>query len=192
MAWYVVEAFEGKDFEAQLRLAAAGLNVWRPVQRVEVERHIRVGGYDRRTKVSRNVARFGRYIFLEVEMTDAIYQAVKHTAGVFGFLTLAGGDAPAEIDSRHIAFLKEPPVVAEKSLFHTRDRVRIKAGPFSGHEGVIEKVDKHGVPVVTTQLFGGTTFPLDTCYLELLERRQGRPKDKRDKRRTRRPSVAHA
>ncbi|MBM3578789.1 MAG: hypothetical protein FJX40_14310 [Alphaproteobacteria bacterium] len=192
MAWYVVEAFEGKDFEAQLRLAAASLNVWRPVHRIEVERHIRVGGYDRRTKVSRNVARFGRYIFLEVDMTDAIYQAVKHTSGVFGFLTLAGSDAPAEIDSRHIAFLKEPPLISEKALFHSRDRVRIKAGPFADHEGVIEKVDKRGVPIVTIQLFGGATFPIDACYLELLVRRQDRPKDKRDKRRTRRLSVAHS
>lgn len=190
MAWYVIEAFEGKDFEAHLRLAAANMNVWRPVHRIEVTKHIRVAGYDRQTKVSRNVARFGRYMFLEANLTDSLYQAIRHTPYVRGFLTLAGSDAPAQIDSRHVDFLREPPEVADKALFHSRDRVRIKAGPFADHEGVVEKVDKRGVPIVTTQLFGGATFPIDACYLELLVRRQ-RPMEKRDKRRTRRLSVAH-
>jgi len=191
MAWYVVEAFEGKDFEAHLRLAAAGLTVWRPVHRVEVERHMRVGGYDRRVKVSRNVARFGRYLFLNVDMTDSIHQAVRHTPGVYRFLTLAGSDAPAEIDSRYVEFLHAPVIDESKTVFHSLDRVLIKAGPFAGHEVVIEKVDRRGVPVVTSPLFGGTSFPIDACYLELLVRRK-RPMEQRDKRGTRRRPVAHA
>jgi transcription antitermination factor NusG len=193
MAWYVVEAFEGKDFEAQLRLAAAGLNVWRPVHRVEIHRHVRVGGYDKRVKVSRNVARFGRYMFLDAELTDAIHQAVKHTPGVNRFLTRAGDERPAEIDSSVIAFLREKPTSngPQAEVFHKSDRVLFKEGAFAGWEGVVDEVDKRGIPVVTISAFGGTSFPVDPCYLELLVRRQ-RPKESRDKRRTRRHSIAQA
>ena len=99
--------------------------------------------------------------------------------------------APAEIDSRYVEFLHAPVIDESKTVFHSLDRVLIKAGPFAGHEVVIEKVDRRGVPVVTSPLFGGTSFPIDACYLELLVRRK-RPMEQRDKRGTRRRPVAHA
>lgn len=190
--WFVVEAYEGKDFDVCLRLAAAGFNVWRPVKQVVIARRIKVGCYERVEKARRNVARFGRYLFVELVLTDSVYQAIKHAPGVRGFLTMAGSDAPAKIDSNYIAFLRGAPEIAEtKDVFHSRDRVRITVGPFNGVEAVVKEVDSRKVPVVTINAFGGmTSFPIDACYLELLALAKP-PMGTRDKRRTRRRSIAH-
>jgi transcription antitermination factor NusG len=168
-AWYVVEALEGKDCDVRLRLAAAGFEVWRPVERVRFKRRKKGESGE---QAFRNVARFGRYIFLHVLMTDYVFGAVRYLPGVRDFVHLAGSDAPARVPDAVIHMLREPPPAAVKAPdFLKKDLVRFVGGPFEGLCGVVVEIDSRGNPVVEMSICGApTAFPVDAAYVEMIER----------------------
>jgi transcription antitermination factor NusG len=173
--WYVVEAFEGKDFDVALRLAAAGFNVWRPVDEIRSGARWsgkKIGGNRR---LIRKVARFGRYLFVELEMTDAVRWAIRTAPSVFGFICFAGTNEPAIVPRELIDFYRDnmPARGASGKDIHKTDRVRIKDGPFAFCEGVVDDVDKRGILRVTISIFGGPTpLIIEVGHVELVE--QGR------------------
>lgn len=173
--WYVVEAFEGKDFDVCLRLAAAGFNVWRPIDEIKISRRWSGRTYDRVTRVIRKVPRFGRYLFVEVVMTDAIQWAISNTNGVRGFVCAAGSSAPAVMPGELIDFYRNhaPGRDARAHSICKGDRVRILAGPFADHEGIVVDVDKRGTLRLDIYIFGRPTpLIIEVGYVELVE--QGR------------------
>jgi transcription antitermination factor NusG len=172
MQWYVVEAFEGKDFDVALRLAAAGFNVWRPVDVVRSGARWNGRKIAGNRRLVRKVARFGRYLFVELEMTDAVRWAISTTPGVFGFICFAGVSAPAIVPRNLIEFYREnlPERGACGKEVHKGDRIKIKDGPFAFCEGVVEDVDKRGILRVTIYIFGGPTpLIIEVGHVELVE-----------------------
>lgn len=177
--WYVIEAYEGRDFDVELRLAGAGFEVWRPVDAIEVKRRQRVAGGERVTKVVKRVARFGRYLFARLALTDSVQGAINNQSGVKGFLRDAGSDAPAVIADEWIDLYKttRPDPVAHGNLFEPGALVRIGVGPFAGIEATVERIDSRKLLTVSISLFGRPTRTLiEAGYVELLER--GRPPTK--------------
>jgi transcription antitermination factor NusG len=173
--WYVVEAFEGKDCDVCLRLACAKFHVWRPVDEVRPTVRARSPRSGRLTRPIRKVARFGRYVFLRVEMSESVQWAIGQTPGVRGFVCGAGEDAPAAIADELIAFLKEHRLDRRTSKFEFSrgDIVRMSDGPFEGLRGVVEDIDKRGVLRVELELFGRSTpIIIEVGHVELVE--QGR------------------
>jgi transcription antitermination factor NusG len=176
--WYVVEAFEGKDFDVALRLAAAGFNVWRPVD--EIRSGARWSGkrIASNRRMVRKVARFGRYLFVELEMTDAVRWAIRTAPNVFGFICFAGTNEPAILPRELIDFYRDnlPARGAIGKDIHKADRVRIKDGPFAFCEGVVDDVDKRGILRVTISIFGGPTpLIIEVGHVELVEHGQRPP-----------------
>jgi|GEM_PF-6431919 len=173
MAWHVVEADEGKDFDVCLRLAAAGYNVWRPVDQVRIAARWQGKALGKNQKVIRKIPRFGRYMFLDAEMSDAIHSAIKQTPGVRDFLCMAGTAQPAEIPSELIEFYRHnvPERTKRKSGIKPTDTVRILNGPFTGFNAlVVEVVDKRGTLKIEASLFGRPTpLIIEVGHVELVE-----------------------
>jgi transcription antitermination factor NusG len=171
--WYIIEAYEGKDFDAVLRLAAAGFNVWRPVDEVRPSLRWQGTKLGAKRRVIRKVPRFGRYLFAELDLTDAVQSAIKQMRGVHGFLCFAGTDQPAIIPPELIQFYRNYKPLRWPSLkpIGKGDRVRITGEcSFTGHEGVVEDVDKRGILRVTISIFGGPTpLIISVGHVELVE-----------------------
>ncbi|PPD10272.1 MAG: hypothetical protein CTY36_00325 [Methylocystis sp.] len=174
--WYVVEAFEGKDFDVCLRLAKAGYNVWRPVDEVKVSRRFVGKRMERIVRSIRRIPRFGRYLFVQTVLTDAIHSAIKQTPGVFGFVCMAGGAEPAELPAELIEFYRTnaPQRSRKKSGIRPTDIVRILSGPFADFNArVIEVVDKRETLKIEISIFGRPTpLIIEVGHVALVE--QGR------------------
>jgi transcription antitermination factor NusG len=172
MRWYVVEAFEGKDFDVCLRLAAARFRVWRPIDEIKISRRWAGRKTDRATRAIRKVPRFGRYLFLEVAMSDAIRWAISATPGVRGFICAAGSNEPAAVPSELIEFYRNhaPKRDARGNSIGKGDRVRIAAGPFADHEGSVVDIDKRGILRLEICIFGSPTpLIIEVGHVELVE-----------------------
>jgi transcription antitermination factor NusG len=163
--WYVVECWPGKDGEVFRRLAFSECEVWRPMKRVETTR--RDGGGRRR--VARDVPRFGRYLFLAMEMSPKRRLAISTQDGVRGFLKRAGGDEPAVVPEEWMQFLMYGKAMVDRRgiAFHRGMRVRVNAGKLAGWEGVVERdVDESGIVRVGLDAFG--CLAVESGYLEPL------------------------
>jgi len=169
LAWYVVEANERQVDTAYLRLALAEAEAWAPIDRVRPA--------DRRGKRAKKpntppvyrakTYRFGRFFFVRVEMTASVWQAIEAQAGVRRVLSAC------PIPDEMIAFHRENAPAKRAELppeFKKNAIVRIKAGPFSGFQGVIEDLDSRGVLVVGVEIFGRTTpVCFEVAHVELVE-----------------------
>ncbi len=113
MDWYAVEAHEGKDNDACLRLASAGLHVWRPLDARQDARRDGAGSRIRRGRApiekrparqDRHIARFGRYFFVEVELTRSLLREIERVSGA-RMLRPAGEEMPVPVPREQIASL---------------------------------------------------------------------------------------
>ena len=141
--WYVVETKEGGGDRAQLALAVAGLELWRPFD----VRRDPARGKSGKPRADIRWPRFGRYFFFRAEMSDFLREAIVRAPGVAGILCESGADRPAVVPDAQIAWLKankdhEIPV---DNLPVKGDGIRIKCGPFASLEGRVKEVDKRGV-----------------------------------------------
>ncbi|WP_018265537.1 transcription termination/antitermination protein NusG [Methylosinus sp. LW4] len=194
--WYVLEAREGKDFDVCLRLAAAGFQVWRPIDKSRVSIRRSVGGVDRITRREVKVARFGRYLFVRMECDWSCIFAISTMPGVTGFICYAGGNEPAPVPDALVEFYRNhaPEHGKPRPKINIGAVVRICAGPFALFTGEVESVDKGGRLVIGVEIFGRLTPVLmESGNVELLEPGAAAPPKKTaDKDRTIRRSSAHA
>ena len=105
---------------------------------------------------------FPGYVLVEMEMTDESWHLVKSTPKVTGFL---GGSAmkPTPISEKEVqnimqqlqAGVEKP---RPKVLFEVGELVRVKEGPFTDFNGLVEDVnyDKNKIRVAVT-IFGRST-----------------------------------
>jgi transcriptional antiterminator NusG len=105
---------------------------------------------------------FPGYLLVEMEMTDETWHLVKNTPKVTGFL---GGSAmkPSPISQKEVdnimqqmqAGVEKP---RPKVLFEVGEAVRVKEGPFTDFNGMVEDVnyDKSKLRVSVT-IFGRST-----------------------------------
>ncbi|WP_424363589.1 transcription termination/antitermination protein NusG [Methylocystis parvus] len=182
MAWHVIECIEGKDKEAYGRLAALGFEVWRPTLKKRESTRWQGKPLEKRQRKPCYVPIFGRYLFIQVDMSDAIFGAVLEQPGVYSWLCYAGSDDPATVPDEWIAHYKQfkPECVDVMPTLAAGDKVGITQGPFAGLQGVVNRVDKRGVVCVQLDIFGRPTpLILPVGHVELVE--QGhRPPIERD------------
>lgn len=167
MSWYVVECYPGKDFDVCGKLAHVGYDVWRPIRKVTTT--LRDGGL--RGRRCRSVPRFGRYLFLRVELTASMRFTISTETGVRGFLKRAGDDEPAIVPDEWMDFLMfGKPIVDRRGLaFESGMRVRVNAGPLAGREGVVKSVDDGRVVKIGLDSFG--CLAIESSYLDPLVQR---------------------
>ena len=105
---------------------------------------------------------FPGYVLVEMEMTDESWHLVKSTPKVTGFL---GGSAmkPTPISEKEVQnIMQQMQAGVEKPrpkvLFEVGELVRVKEGPFTDFNGLVEDVnyDKNKIRVAVT-IFGRST-----------------------------------
>lgn len=177
-AWYVIECFDGKDAFVRLTLAAAGFNVWRPVREVRVTMRREGKKLAKRKTEKRYVARFGRYLFVQVDMNDSVRAAIREARGVYGWLCYAGTNEPARVPDALIEFYRSNVAkqIEYESALRIGDIGQINAGPFAQHRGIITDVDKRGGGVIEIDIFGRPTpVTFEAGHVDPVEPRCQRP-----------------
>ena len=111
---------------------------------------------------------FPGYLLVEMEMTDETWHLVKNTPKVTGFL---GGSAmkPSPISQKEVdTIMQQMQAGVEKPrpkvLFEVGEAVRVKEGPFTDFNGMVEDVnyDKSKLRVAVT-IFGRST-PVELSF----------------------------
>jgi len=173
MAWYVVEAFEGKDENAYLRLVSGGFKAWRPVDGTRSTRRFSGKKLVRAERRRDKLPRFGRFIFINEEMNDFIHNAILQTRNVRRFLCMAGGTEPARVPDELIDFYKHNVPVKPKfdHGFKVGETVRVLAAPFVGfHSVVTEVVDNRDLLKIELSIFGRPTpLIIEVGHVERVE-----------------------
>jgi transcriptional antiterminator NusG len=115
---------------------------------------------------------FPGYVLVEMEMTDESWHLVKDTPKVTGFL---GGSAmkPTPISEKEVQnIMQQMQAGVEKPrpkvLFEVGETVRVKEGPFTDFNGVVEDVnyDKNKIRVAVTIFGRSTPVELDFGQVE--------------------------
>jgi transcription termination/antitermination protein NusG len=115
---------------------------------------------------------FPGYVLVEMEMTDESWHLVKDTPKVTGFL---GGSAmkPTPISEKEVQnIMQQMQAGVEKPrpkvLFEVGETVRVKDGPFTDFNGVVEDVnyDKNKLRVAVTIFGRSTPVELDFGQVE--------------------------
>jgi transcriptional antiterminator NusG len=110
------------------------------------------------------------YVLIHCDLTDHLYDVIKNTSKVSGFLFGAGGKGkPRALSAEEISDLKKKMIGAAevaRSLVHFEigDMIRVTEGPFASFNGTVEGVDTERERVkVTVPIFGRPT-PLELEY----------------------------
>ena len=115
---------------------------------------------------------FPGYVLVEMEMTDESWHLVKSTPKVTGFL---GGSAmkPTPISEKEVQrIMQQMQAGVEKPrpkvLFEVGESVRVKEGPFTDFNGMVEDVnyDKNKIRVAVTIFGRSTPVELDFSQVE--------------------------
>jgi len=171
-AWYVIECVEGKSREVYGRLAAMGFAVWRPVHKMRLSARWRGRPLGTIARRPRYMPIFGRYLFINIEMSDSVFGSVIEQPGVYAWLCWAGSDDPAVVPPELIEHYRAIKLHLAKSqpAFAIGDMVRALDGPFAGFEGRVVRVDAGRTLCIEIVIFGRQTpviFPVG--HVELVE-----------------------
>lgn len=113
---------------------------------------------------------FPGYVFIEMELTEESWHLVRNVPGITGFI--GPGSRPqalrdAEIENiiRQSEEKKEKPI--PKIAFESGEAVRVKEGPFTNFNGVIEEVNPVKQKLkVKVSIFGRST-PVELEYWQV-------------------------
>ena len=157
MKWYVVHTYSGMEKSAESalreRIAREGLQ--------DCFEEILVPTEDM----------YSGYIFVKMIMNDETWHLVKNTARITGFL---GGSAnkPSPLPAKDIEAIKSKMEAGSEAPrprveFEVGGSVRIKNGPFTDFNGIIEEVnyDKNRLRVMVS-IFGRDT-PVELAFNEV-------------------------
>lgn len=171
--WYVVHAYSGFEKNVQRtlteRIARAEMQDAFGRILVPVEEVVEIKGGQKSISERKF---FPGYVLVEMELSDETWHLVKSTPRVTGFV---GGTAnrPAPISEREVEkILQQMQEGVEKPrpkvLWETGETVRVKDGPFTDFNGVVEDVnyDKSKLRVAVTIFGRATPVELDFEQVE--------------------------
>ncbi len=172
MRWYVVHAYSGFEKSVQRalqeRIERAGMQdkfgqILVPVEEV-VEMKLGQKSISERKF-------FPGYVLVQMEMDDETWHLVKNTAKVTGFV---GGTAqkPTPISEKEVAALMQQ--IQEgvekprpKVLFEVGEAVRVKEGPFTDFNGVVEEVNYDKSKIRVSVLIFGRSTPVELDFSQV-------------------------
>jgi len=153
MRWYVVHNGSGHDDKAARILRENQFETYIPMKaEMKVMPQRKLSARQRRSliPVVRRELRplFPRYFFVRFDLRQEGWTSVFDRAGLRGVLAVPNSvrRLPAEIDGRIISALRNkemngaiPEDVPIERIYEIGERVRIKGGPFSGHNAKVEE-----------------------------------------------------
>ena len=181
-SWYIIHTYSGYEQKIERTIrsmleegeldSSIVTNVKVPMEEVE-----EVSEKTKKKSIRHNKL-LPSYIMLEMDLPQlgwrAVCNAVRHIQGVTGFVGTNPNERPRPISNEEAKALfqqsgdiKGEKVVRVKHSYEVGDHVRIKGGPFSSFEGVIESVspDKDKLSV-NVEIFGRPT-PVEIGVLEV-------------------------
>lgn len=173
MRWYVVHAYSGFEKSVQRalleRISRSGMEDKFGDILVPVEEVIEMKGGQKSISERKF---FPGYVLVQMDMNDDTWHLVKNTPRVTGFV---GGSAlkPTPITDKEVADIMhqmqegvEKP--RPKVLFENGEMVRVKEGPFTDFNGVVEDVNYEKSKMrVSVTIFGrATPVELDFSQVE--------------------------
>jgi transcription termination/antitermination protein NusG len=164
--WYAVHAYSGFEMGVkkglQERISRAGLEDQFGEILVPTEEVIEMRGGQKR-KSERKF--FPGYVFVNMVMTEETWHFVRDTPKVLGFI---GGtsDKPAPIPPSEInKIMQQMQAGVEKPrpkvLFEAGEMVRVKEGPFTDFNGVVEEVNYEKNRLRVAVLIFGRSTPVE-------------------------------
>lgn len=171
MNWFAVHVAVG--FESQVRedlearFIREGLEekfgeILLPTEKIETLAKPRKG---RQPKSERNL--YPGYLFIRMRMDPETWHLVKNTRRVTGFI---GGarDEPAALPEDDMNIIRERIDAGQKpklrKLFDVRDHVRVKEGPFSDFQGVVESVQLERKRLTVSVMVFGRSTPVELAF----------------------------
>ncbi|BAC24663.1 nusG [Wigglesworthia glossinidia endosymbiont of Glossina brevipalpis] len=170
--WYVVQAFSGfeskvaqslKEHTKLYKMEHFFGEVMIPTEEILEIRH------GKRKKSERKF--FPGYVLIHMVMNDSSWYLVKNIPKVMGFV---GGtsDKPAPISDKEIEYIvkrlqKIGNKPRPKTLFEPGELVRVKDGPFSDFNGVVEEVDYEKNRLKVSVLIFGRATPVELDFSQL-------------------------
>jgi transcriptional antiterminator NusG len=169
--WYIVHTQTGHEDRVRINLESALKNssikeqisqIFIPTERVSEIR-------DGKKKISERKV-FPGYVFIEMELTEESWHLVRSTAGITGFI--GPGSKPQALKDSEIENIirqseekKEKPI--PKVAFEIGESVRVKEGPFTNFNGVIEEINPVKQKIkVKVSIFGRST-PVELEYWQV-------------------------
>ena len=169
--WYIIHAYSG--FEKKVadtikeRAANQGFEKFFDEVIVPTEEVIEI---KKGKKVKGERKFFPGYVLAKMVMTDDTYHIVKNTPKVTGFLGAQGKPMPiADSEAARILNQVEEGVERPRPMitFEIGEEVRVKDGPFTSFNGVVEDVDEEKARVkVSVSIFGRAT-PVDLEFAQV-------------------------
>jgi transcriptional antiterminator NusG len=169
--WYIVHTQTGHEdrvkasLENRLKNSAIKEQVSQIFIPTEKVSEIRDG----KKKISERKV-FPGYVFIEMELTEESWHLVRNTGGITGFI--GPGSKPQALKDHEIENIikqaeekKEKPI--PKVAFEIGESVRVKEGPFTNFNGVIEEVNPVKQKIkVKVSIFGRST-PVELEYWQV-------------------------
>jgi len=172
MRWYVVHAYSGYEKSVQRalqeRIERAGMQDKFGQILVPVEEVIEMKSGQKSISERKF---FPGYVLVQMEMDDESWHLVKNTAKVTGFV---GGSAqkPTPISEKEVAALMqqiqdgvEKP--RPKVLFEVGEAVRVKEGPFTDFNGMVEDVNYDKSKLRVSVLIFGRSTPVELEFSQV-------------------------
>jgi transcription antitermination factor NusG len=167
--WYCVEAYASFEQNVYLRLANAGLEIWRAI---DVQRPSARRSNSKRLEPIRpkRLSRFGSFLFVRVNMTDSMFDALRNTTNVRRVICYAGSTNPCPISDELIEFYKQPRTKEKNYFFRLNDKVKILDGPLANNEAIIKSIAKNHVCELEliTSSYNSTRIIIDSSNIAAL------------------------
>ncbi len=162
MKWYIIHAYSG--FEKKVadtikeRAEAQGFGAYFEEVIVPTEEVMEI---KKGKKVKAERKFFPGYVLTRMVMTDDTYHIVKNTPKVTGFLGSGSKPMPiSDMEAARILNQVQEGVERPRPLitFEVGEEVRVKDGPFTSFNGIVEDVDEDKARVkVSVSIFGRAT-----------------------------------
>jgi transcription termination/antitermination protein NusG len=169
--WYVIHVYSGfeKKVATSIREQAEqkGLSEKFDEILVPTEEVVEV---KRGSKVSAERKFFPGYVLIKMEMSDETWHLVKNTAKVTGFLGGRGRPSPiSDHEAARIIHQVQEGIERPKPsvTFEVGEQVRVRDGPFTSFNGLVEEVDEEKSRIkVAVSIFGRAT-PVELEYSQV-------------------------
>lgn len=164
--WYVVQAFSGFENQVRLtlkeRIERSGLEKMFGDVLVPTEEVVEMRGGKKR-KSERKF--FPGYVLVKMAMNDSTWHLVKESPKVLGFIGGAS-DRPAPISDQEAELILQrieegADSPRPKVLFEPGEVVRVKDGPFTDFNGVVEEVNVAKNRLQVSVLIFGRSTPVE-------------------------------
>jgi transcriptional antiterminator RfaH len=132
--WFVIQSKPRQEMKACQELQKQGYEVFLPT--IEVEKIL--GG----KRIQKEEPLFSRYLFIQLNQTNSDWGPLRSTRGVSGGLVRFGSTIPSLSDKQLSAIKNWVAQLPKKDCFLPGQFVQMIAGPFSGMQGVFEKLVK--------------------------------------------------